>query len=228
MIQKHIQQLQTKIQQCAQQCGRSPQSIKLLAVSKKKETGMILEAYQSGQKLFGENYIQEAAEKIPALPPDLRWHFIGHLQRNKARQAARLFDVIQTVDSLKLAKLLDKHAAALQKKLSVLLQVNIGAEHQKAGIASDDAERLLTEIREKTTLQVCGLMVIPPYSQHQETSRNYYIKTRLLAESLAQKSLFTDNKQVELSMGMSGDYQVAIEEGSTIVRIGTAVFGPRE
>lgn len=227
-ITSNFKEIRESIQQAATQCGRSQDSIQLLAVSKKKGSKLIKEAYDCGQFCFGENYIQEAASKIPELPKKITWHFIGHLQSNKAKLAAELFDVIQTVDSLKLAKALDKHASVLDKKLSILIQVNIGVEEQKSGIAPDEAEKLIRNIRESTKLNIAGLMIIPPFTASPEMSRQYFKETKKLADGLAQKSLFSDNERVELSMGMTGDFQIAIEEGATIVRIGTALFGTRE
>lgn len=228
MIAQNLDAILDDITRCAHRCGRAPDSVKLVAVSKRKHVTLIQEAYDNGQRLFGENYLQEAAEKIPQLPDDITWHFIGHLQSNKTKQAVALFDVIETVDRLKLAKLIDKHAKALQKRVSILLQVNIGMEEQKAGVPPEEAELLLNRIHEETDLPVLGLMVIPPYAADAEQTREYFTQTRLMAENFAQKQLFADNKKVALSMGMSGDYQVAIEEGATFIRIGTALFGARE
>lgn len=228
MIAQNLDAILKDITCCAHRYGRDADSVKLVAVSKRKPVALIQEAYDNGQRLFGENYLQEAADKIPQLPVDISWHFIGHLQSNKAKQAVALFDVIETVDRLKLAKLIDKHAKALNKKISILLQVNIGMEPQKAGVLPEEAESLLTQIREQTDLPVLGLMVIPPYADDAEQTREYFIEARLMAEKFAQKQLFSDNKNVALSMGMSGDYQVAIEEGATFIRLGTALFGARE
>ncbi|WP_028584271.1 YggS family pyridoxal phosphate-dependent enzyme [Desulfogranum mediterraneum] len=228
MITTNFQQIRDQIAQCALDCGRDPQTVQLLAVSKRKPIELIKQARLCGQTLFGENYIQEAAEKIPSLPSDINWHFIGHLQSNKAKLAASLFDCIQTVDSLKLATLLAKHATAQNRSISILIQVNIGREEQKAGVAPEEVEGLLTQIRESTSIRVSGLMTIPPLAADPEATRPLFRATRELAESLAAKQLFSDNDNIQLSMGMSGDFPVAIQEGATIIRIGTALFGARE
>lgn len=228
MIKQNLEAIRQRIDAYARACNRDPHSIELVAVSKRKDSSLIRQAYDSGQHIFGENYLQEAAEKIPHLPAEARWHFIGHLQSNKAKQAVALFDVIETVDRLKLATLIDKHARALGRKIGILLQVNIGREPQKAGVLPEDAESLLREINSSTQLGVLGLMVIPPWAPDPEASRPFFQATRELALNLAAKQLFSDNTRVALSMGMSADYHIAIEEGATLIRIGTALFGARD
>ena len=228
MIQDNYHTIREKISQCAIDCNRDPNTIQLVAVSKKKACALIQQVFDCGQRVFGENYLQEAAQKIPELSSSAKWHFIGHLQSNKAKQAVSLFDVIETVDSLKLAKLIDKHAQALGKSTAILLQINIGLEPQKAGVLPEEAESLLRQITSETKLRVLGLMVIPPFSDTPEVTRPFFKETRKLAEDFARKKLFTDNQNVVLSMGMSADYQIAIEEGATHIRIGTALFGARD
>ncbi|MGD9949043.1 MAG: YggS family pyridoxal phosphate-dependent enzyme [Desulfobulbus sp.] len=227
MISDNLAQIHTNITKAAHKVGRDPDAIKLVAVSKFVASDHIQEALDSGQTVFGENYLQEAADKIPAIGDKAKWHFIGHLQSNKAKQAVALFDMVETVDRLKIAKALDTQAKHLEKALSVLIQVNIGREPQKSGILPDKTEQLLRELRQETNLQVCGLMTMPPFFDAPEKSRPFFRELRLLANKLAQQQLFSDNTRVELSMGMSGDYQVAIEEGATIIRVGTALFGSR-
>ena len=226
-IQKNYETIQNTIKQCCVQFDRQPDTVELVAVSKRKGVDLIQQAYDCGQKIFGENYLQEAVEKIPQLPADIRWHFIGHLQSNKAKLAVEYFDVIETVDRLKLARRLDKYAAELGKKPQILIQVNIGNEAQKAGVHPEDAERLIGEINTQTDLDVAGLMIIPPYLPDPESSRSYFSSTKKLAKELAQKQLFIDNDNIALSMGMSGDFHIAIEEGATLIRVGTALFGAR-
>nr|WP_321467135.1 YggS family pyridoxal phosphate-dependent enzyme [uncultured Desulfobulbus sp.] len=227
MISDNLTQIQSNIAEAARKAGRGPKSIKLVAVSKFVAVERIQEAINCGQTLFGENYLQEAADKITVLGESARWHFIGHLQSNKAKQAASLFDMVETVDRLKIAKALDAQAQQLGKTLSVLVQVNIGREPQKSGILPEDAHTLLRAIAQETNLRVCGLMTMPPFFDQPERSRPYFREMRQLAEQLAEQQLFTDTTKIELSMGMSGDYEVAIEEGATIVRVGTALFGSR-
>jgi hypothetical protein len=166
-------------------------------------------------------------EKIHQLPSSLRWHFIGHLQSNKAKTAAELFQMIETVDRLKIARALDRHAGALDKKLDILVQVNMGREAQKSGILPEDAPELLQALQPLTNLRVRGLMTMPPYGREPEESRPFFQALKKLSLELAAKNYFYDNKAVQLSMGMSGDFTVAIEEGATLVRVGTAIFGTR-
>jgi len=228
MIRDNLARIRETIASSARKAGRSPEAVKLVAVSKTVSPDLIFEAVQAGQMLFGENYIQEAAEKMACLPASLQWHFTGHLQSNKARRAAELFDLIETVDRWKLAAALDSHARMLGKTISILLQINTGREPQKSGVLPEAAEALLTRIAGETGLRVLGLMTMPPYSPDPEQSRPYFSTLRQLGQRLASLGLFTNNAEVELSMGMSNDYAVAIEEGATLVRVGTALFGQRQ
>ncbi len=227
MIHDNLNHIRATMEQAARRAGRDINTIQLVAVSKLVEVPTMQQAHRCGQTLFGENYLQEAAEKIPQMDEATRWHFIGHLQSNKARQAVALFDVIETVDRIKIARALDQQAKVLNKELSVLMQVNIGREAQKSGVLPEDAPALLREIRQHTDLAVYGLMAMPPYSEQAEDSRPYFKEMVILAKQLAAAGLFRDNEHVELSMGMSTDYAVAIEEGATIIRVGTALFGER-
>lgn len=227
MICNNLEKIKFTIRQAATKSKRDPETIKLVAVSKRKPTEAIREANRCGQLLFGENYIQEAREKIQHLNPELQWHFIGHLQSNKAKDAAKFFQLIETVDRIKIAKVLNKFAGQYDKILNVLVQVNIGAEPQKSGIAVEDTEALLQDMKHLPHLRVQGLMTTPPYGHQPEDSRSWFRALKELSVKIAAKELFTDNENVELSMGMSGDYVVAIEEGATIVRVGTAIFGSR-
>ncbi|MCI5150965.1 MAG: YggS family pyridoxal phosphate-dependent enzyme, partial [Candidatus Electrothrix sp. MAN1_4] len=171
--------------------------------------------------------LQDAEAKISQLPSSLRWHFIGHLQSNKAKMAVELFQMIETVDRLKIAQALDRHAAAFTKKLDILVQVNVGREPQKSGVLPEDAPELLQALQPLTNLRVRGLMTMPPYGRDPEESRLFFKSLKKLSLELAAKDNFYDNAAVELSMGMSGDFTVAIEEGATLVRVGTAIFGKR-
>ena len=228
MICNNLQTIQTSIQDAAEQSGRNPEEIQLVAVSKRMPVEAIAEANQCGQVIFGENYPQEAREKIPQLDSSLRWHFIGHLQRNKARIVAELFQVVETVDRLKIGKALDNYAGELNKTLEVLIQVNVGREPQKSGILPEKTEELLTLLQTLKNLKVCGLMTMPPYGREPEASRPWFRELRQLSLQCGDKGLFNDNNSVELSMGMSGDFTVAIEEGATLIRVGTAIFGARQ
>lgn len=227
MICDNLDRIRTRIQETAEYCGRDPQEIRLVAVSKRMPAKDVAEAYRCGQVIFGENYLQDAREKIKQLEPSLQWHFIGHLQTNKAKTAAELFQVIETVDRLKIARALDRHAGELEKSLEVLIQVNVGREPQKSGVLPDETKGLLQDIGSLSNLKVRGLMTMPPYGREPEASRPWFRELKQLAVQLASKGLFEDNDTVELSMGMTGDFTVAIEEGATLVRVGTAIFGPR-
>jgi pyridoxal phosphate enzyme (YggS family) len=229
MLCEKIERIQMEVRASALRCGRNPDLVKIVAVSKHVPVTRMRAAQECGQIIFGENYLQEAADKISQLGNNSsqQWHFIGHLQSNKAAIAAELFQVIQTVDRLKIAVALNNHAAQLEKQLDVLVQVNVGREPQKSGVLLENAEALLREMQSLTALRVQGLMTMPPYGQKPEASRPYFQALKQLADQLAEKKLFSDNETVELSMGMSGDFTVAIEEGATLIRIGTAIFGER-
>ena len=227
MINRTLQDIRQKITETAIQCGRDPATIKLVAVSKNFPVSYIQEAIRAGQFLFGENYIQEAAQKKTEIGDTASFHFIGHLQSNKAKLAAQIFEMIETIDRYKLAAALNKELKCLGKTLDVLVQVNIGQEPQKSGILPQDTEELLKRLLLLSNLNVRGLMAIPPYSDNPEHTRPYFKALRQLAEEINRKNYFSDSTCVELSMGMSSDYIVAIEEGATFIRIGTALFGNR-
>ena len=227
MIHDRLRQIWATIAASSIKAGRNPSEIKLVAVSKTVAPDLIQEAISCGQMLFGENYLQEAASKIPLFPSETNWHFIGHLQSNKAKQAAELFQVIETVDRWKIAKALDDHARLLGKSLSILIQVNLGRERQKSGVSPENAAQLLRQITQSTNLRVLGLMTMPPFFADPEQSRPYFRELKKLSLQLAAMNLFADNTNVALSMGMSNDYPIAIEEGATIIRVGTALFGAR-
>ena len=227
MIRENLTRIRKKIAETARSCGRNHEEITLLAVSKRMDAAKIEEARQCGQQHFGENFVQEAGEKIVQSDPSLIWHFIGHLQSNKAKTAARLFQVIETVDRLKIALALNKYATEFNRVLDILIQVNTGLEKQKSGVTPQKAERLLRELGTLDHLRIRGLMTMPPYSADPEHSRPYFRQLKELAEQFRTKELFADNANVALSMGMSNDFPVAIEEGATLIRVGTAIFGER-
>ena len=227
MISENIQKVKEKIEIAAARASRPADSIKLIAVSKRFPAESIVEAHAGGQLFFGENYIQEVQSKREHVPSSVIFHFIGHLQSNKAKTAAATCDMIETVDRLKLGKALNGHLHALNKTMDVLIQVNIGDDTNKAGVKSSEAEELLIHLNKLTNIRVCGLMTIPPLVEEPEQSRPYFRDLRLLLEKLMKKGLFPKIEKPELSMGMSSDFQIAIEEGATIVRVGTAIFGER-
>jgi pyridoxal phosphate enzyme (YggS family) len=216
-----------KIAAAAVRAGRHPETVHLVAVSKTVGLDRIREVADAGQEIFGENYLQEAATKIGEIGRRVRWHFIGHLQSNKARQAAELFDMVETVDRIKVARLLNEHCQALDRCLDILVQINVGEEPQKSGVLPAEAEMLLERLLQFPRLRVLGLMTIPPFFDAPEKVRPYFRKLRILSEQFRAKNLLGRHGPVELSMGMSGDFESAIEEGATLVRIGTALFGRR-
>ncbi|HJL18517.1 MAG TPA: YggS family pyridoxal phosphate-dependent enzyme [Sandaracinaceae bacterium LLY-WYZ-13_1] len=209
-----------RIARACARAGRDPASVRLVAVSKRHPPEAIREAFGAGQRLFGENYVQELMDKAEALEGlgALRWHFVGHLQRNKAKHVARIGAFVETVDSPRLARALDKRAAHEGITLPVLLQVNVAGEARKSGCALDALDDLVAEARACEGLDVRGLMTIPPFADDPEAARPHFARLRALAAT---------HGLPELSMGMSGDLEVAVEEGATIVRVGTAIFGPR-
>jgi PLP dependent protein len=233
MLHDNLATIINRINAAALRVNRSPADIKLIAVSKRVPGEKILRAIECGQYRFGENYVQEAQEKIPLIRKDregnrISFHFIGKLQSNKAKKAAELFDVIETIDSIKLAGKLEKHLASLNKTLTAYLQVNIGKEEQKSGVMPGNCEQYLQDLSRFQHLKIVGLMAMPPYFADPENVRPFFRKMKKLSEKLTEKKLFGVQAPVELSMGMSGDFEVAIEEGATVVRIGTAIFGERD
>jgi PLP dependent protein len=220
----NLQAVRMDIAESERKSGRSVGSVELLAVSKTHPPEVIRQAVEAGQLLFGENRIQEAKAKIPDLPAKLRWHLIGHLQSNKVRQALALFEMIHGVDSLELLDEIQRIATELGLFPRVLLQVNVAGESSKFGFAPD---RLLLEVERISRaerVQVEGLMAIPPLASNPENSRRYFVQLRQLRDRLEKEFRFP---LPQLSMGMSGDYRVAVEEGATLVRVGTAIFGER-
>jgi hypothetical protein len=225
-IADNLAKVKERIEAAARRAGRRPDTVRLVAVSKTVDPTRIREAVEAGVDSLGENYIQEAQKKIPELGHGVSWHFIGHLQSNKAKIAARLFDFIHSVDSRKLAEELSRAAQQEKKVLPVLLQVNMAGEESKFGTTEAGALDLLRQISPLQGISVKGLMTMPPFFDAPEESRPYFRELRRLAESIARSSI-PGISMGELSMGMSGDYEVAIEEGATLIRVGTAIFGPR-
>jgi PLP dependent protein len=229
-VAENIGRVQERIQRAATRAGREPAQITLMAVSKTFPASAIRAAYQAGIRGFGENRVQEFAGKTEELR-DLRdacWHMIGHLQSNKAAKAAELFHAVDSVDSLKLAEKLNEAAGKMVKKLEILIEVNVGGEAAKTGVApeSQELEQLLTTIPQLEHLELQGLMTIPPFFDDPEAARPYFRKLRELRDRIATRKLPGIGMDV-LSMGMSHDFEVAIEEGSSCVRVGTAIFGER-
>jgi PLP dependent protein len=229
-IAENIATVCERVDECARRAGRHSGDVALMAVSKTHPPERIREAYASGVKLFGENRVQEFASKAGALAElaEAEWHMIGHLQTNKAARAAELFDAVDSVDSVKLAEKLDTAARALGKRLSVLIEINVGGEAAKSGVApgSGELEELLLRAPQFNGLVVRGLMTVPPYTADPGEARPYFRKLRALRNAIAARKLPAIGMEV-LSMGMSHDFEIAIEEGSTCVRVGTAIFGER-
>lgn len=215
-----------RITAAAKRAGRDPSTVRLVVVTKTVDHDRIREAVAAGAGILGENRVQEAKGKIEALGKIARWHLIGHLQTNKAKYAVKLFDLIHSVDTIELAKELDRQAAKIGKAQDILIEVNIAGEASKAGMAVKGAPALVAEAAKLRNIAVKGLMTMPPYSENPEDSRPYFSVLRELAETIAKEHISNATMQ-ELSMGMSGDFEVAIEEGATLVRVGTAIFGER-
>jgi len=220
--------VRNRISSCAQRCNRSPDEITLVAVSKTHPAEAIREAISLGLTDFGENRVQEAEGKIPLVGRDAaRWHLIGHLQSNKARKAVELFDVIHSLDSVALGERLDRICVELDRAtLPVLIQVDLGHETTKTGIYEKDVKQLVAAINESARLELRGLMTLPPFFDEAENARPFFRRLRELRDGLQARGVFGD-RAGDLSMGMTHDYEIAIEEGATIVRIGTAIFGAR-
>jgi hypothetical protein len=221
---ENLESIQQRINAACQRGGRDAASVTLLAVSKTHPPEAIREAVECGQLLFGENKIQEAKSKIPLCPGKARWQFIGHLQSNKVRDAVELFELIQGVDSLSLAREISKRAEQAAKTMPILIEVNVAGEASKFGYAPDKLLAELNELNALPRIEIHGLMAIPPFTPVPEKARPYFQKLRELKER-AETMLGAPLPQ--LSMGMSGDFEVAIEEGATLVRVGTALFGER-
>ena len=219
--------IQSRIVEAAARSKRDPQQIKLLGAAKSQSVDAIRAAMAAGVMLIGENYVQEAQEKRRVISEPVEWHMIGHLQRNKAKVAVGIFDVIQSLDNVALAQELDKAGKRLGKKIRTFVEVNLGGEESKTGIAANKLAELFKHLADLTHLDVEGLMTVPPFKENPEEVRPYFRSLRDLQMEL--EGLKIPNVSLkELSMGMTHDYAVAVEEGATIVRIGTALFGPRK
>jgi pyridoxal phosphate enzyme (YggS family) len=229
-IAENLSRVRERMAAGASRAGRHPEDVVLMAVSKTFSAEQISEAYRAGLRLFGENRVQEFAGKMDALRDlhDAEWHLIGHLQTNKASKAVELFAAIDSVDSLRLAQKLNAAAQQFQKKLEVLIEINVGGESAKSGMAPDsrELEELLSRAWELDHLAFRGLITVPPFTDDPQQARPYFRKLRDLRDQIAARKL-PAVVMSSLSMGMSHDFEVAIEEGSTCVRVGTAIFGER-
>ncbi len=225
-IAENLARVQEKIANAAIRSGRPADSVKLVGVTKTVHLDLIKEAVSAGLQILGENYVQEARSKIELFRDQVCWHFIGRLQTNKAKYAVKLFDLIQTVDSMKLARELNRRAQQYGRVIPIIIQVNLAGEASKGGAHPAETLNFIRQLTELNYVQIRGLMTMPPFFNDPERARPYFRQLRELGQELAAAGL-PEVEMAELSMGMSGDYEVAIEEGATLVRVGTAIFGER-
>ena len=225
-IRDHLNEVRENIQKACEKAGRSPQEVTLIAVSKTKPLFMLEEAYEAGARDFGENKVQEILEKHPKMPEDARFHMIGHLQRNKVKQVLPHAVLIHSVDSCRLAEQISQEAGKLGITAKILLEVNVAKEESKFGMMPEDVEEMAGQIAALPHLQIEGLMTIAPFVDDPEKNRPVFRKLYQLSVDIKKKNIDNVNMGV-LSMGMTGDYQVAVEEGSTMIRVGTGIFGAR-
>jgi len=225
-LSSNLEQIHSQISASARAAGRDPSAVRLVAVSKTKPGAMVDEAAKSGQQIFGENYVQEFISKITEVRTPVEWHFIGHLQSNKVKQIAGLVAMIHSVDRLSLAREIDRQWARTGKVCDILIQVNLAGETTKSGTTTEETMNLVRQVALLQNVQICGLMTMPPFFDNPEAARPYFRELRLLAEMISSRNI-PGVSMKELSMGMSGDFEVAIKEGATLVRIGSAIFGNR-
>jgi pyridoxal phosphate enzyme (YggS family) len=227
MILENLAKIRRRIAQAARRVGRSEDEVRIVAAAKGQGAQKIEEAIAAGIRIVGHNYLQEAQRETPSCITDrVKLHMIGHLQQNKAGKAAEIFDVIETVDDRRLAEALSRRAEIMGRNLGVMIQVNLAGEPQKSGVSKDEAEGLAESIRNLSNLTILGLMTMPPFFDDPERCRPCFAALRNLRDDLIASGIFSPEMN-DLSMGMTGDYEVAVEEGATLVRIGTALFGPR-
>ena len=226
MIQENIKHVEEKIDAACKKSGRKPEDVTLIAVSKTKPVSMLKEAYDYGCRDFGENKVQELVDKWEQLPKDIRWHMIGHLQRNKVKYIVDKAYLIHSVDSIRLAEEISKEAVKKDVTVSILVEVNVAEEESKFGTTCEEAYKLVEDISKLPNIVIKGLMTIAPYVENSEENRQYFEKLHQIYVDIVDKNI--DNVYMEeLSMGMTGDYEVAVTEGATYVRVGTGIFGER-
>lgn len=226
MIKENLQSVQDNIKEICRKCGRNPEDVTLIAVSKTKPNEMLMEAYDSGIREFGENYVQELSDKIETLPDDINWHMIGHLQRNKVKYIVGKVAMIHSVDSLRLAEAIDNESSKKGVKTDILVEVNVANEENKFGVTLEEAEDFIRQLSHFDNIVVRGLMTSAPLVDNPEKNRVFFRQLRQLLVDINAKNI--DNIHMDvLSMGMTNDYNIAIEEGATHVRVGTAIFGAR-
>lgn len=226
MIQEHLQHVEEKICQACDRSGRDRGDVTLIAVSKTKPIGDLKEAYRCGVRYFGENKVQEIMEKYPQMPGDVKWHMIGHLQRNKVKYIVDKVAMIHSVDSLRLAQTIQAEAAKEQVTVPILLEVNVAGEESKFGLSVEEVLPLTEQISTMKNVHIQGLMTIAPYVDDPEENRWVFRELKKISVDIEEKNIDNVDMYV-LSMGMTGDYEVAIEEGATMIRVGTGIFGSR-
>ena len=226
MIKEQLEEVRERVNAACLRAGRDPKSVTLIAVSKTNPAQAVQEAYEAGARDFGENKVQEILQKQPALPQDIRWHMIGHLQRNKVHQVIGKAVLIHAVDSLRLAEQIEQEAAKQNLDVDVLLEINVAKEESKYGFFLEDAEEAIRRISALPHVHIKGLMTIAPFVENPEENRGIFQKLYQFSVDINDKNIDNVTMGV-LSMGMSGDFEVAIEEGATMVRIGTSIFGAR-
>lgn len=226
MITENLEQVRKNIDEACRMAGRDPKEVTLIAVSKTKPVSMLKEAYDAGARCFGENKVQEIMDKYPQLPEDIQWHMIGHLQRNKVKYIVDKVSMIHSVDSLRLAQTIEQEAAKHNVCVPVLLEVNVAQEESKFGLKMDEVLPLIETIADFPHIKVQGLMTIAPYVENAEDNRDFFRQLKKLSVDIEAKNINNVSMSV-LSMGMTGDYQVAVQEGATMVRVGTGIFGER-
>lgn len=226
MLAENVKEVQKNIEDACKRAGREPKEVELIAVSKTKPVDQLLEVYDTGIRAFGENYVQELTEKIEVLPKDIRWHMIGHLQRNKVKYIVGKVDLIHSVDSLRLAEEISKEAVKKNTCADILLEVNVAQEENKFGLTLENTMEEVEKIAVLPNIHIKGLMTSAPFVENPEENRKYFRQLRQLSVDINGKNI--DNVCMDiLSMGMTNDYIVAVEEGATMVRVGTAIFGAR-
>lgn len=226
MIKENLEEVREKIRQACQRSGRREEDVTLISVSKTKPVEMLREAYEAGSRDFGENRVQEIMEKYGQMPEDVRWHMIGHLQKNKVRQVIDKAVLIHSVDTVELAEQIEKDAAKRDLTVDILLEVNVAEEESKFGFRTEKVEAAVMKIKEFPHVHIKGLMTIAPFVSNSEDNREVFKKLYQLYVDIRSKNIDNVNMSV-LSMGMTGDYEVAVEEGATMIRVGTGIFGAR-
>lgn len=227
MLKENLEYVESQIREACERSGRAREEVTLIAVSKTKPVSVLKEAYDLGVRVFGENKVQELADKYEALPKDIRWHMIGHLQRNKVKYIIDKVELIHSVDSLRLAETIEKEAARHNITANILIEVNVAKEESKFGLMPEELDEFVFEVAKFPHIQVQGLMTIAPFVDDPEENRGIFQRLRKLSVDIAAKNVDNITMRI-LSMGMTNDYTVAVEEGAAMVRVGTGIFGARD